>query len=537
MRAAWSPPVWQRLALTGAVVIGWILCAVWGAWLRGAATGQPPLGYRQLLDLLYVPFTYLVPQTEYRFAHKLLWQEALARVLGAAVPLLGLFWLVRRRLLMALATMLGAGGARGYALVLGNAGSADALASASSLAGEPVLLCDPTIPDDEDRQALLGAAGVLTLGRAGSYPARAGSIAAWSAADAENLAQALALQTDPALAGHDVLFAVHSPDAQRALLAAPGLAQSGMARLRPVSLEANAVRRALAQADPVALAAGCGQGRVTLVLWGDGPSLDWAAEYALRQFWSIHLRAPRVVWAGPDRAGQASAALSALAHHAATVFEPGWQPELAADGDNTGATLHWVDFRDPDQTIRFAFELAGRLAQAGADPAPVQPVLRGGHGIAPLFGGGGLAFLPPVLPEADLTLDSLRTRALDETAARLHLAYVGQHGAGGSESAGNWQDLPEVYVAANRALADHIAVKRWDAAHGALQGDALVEALAEVEHRRWCAERLLAGWAPAIAPQPRDNARRLHPCLVPWAMLDEESREKDREQVREATGL
>ena len=94
-----------------------------------------------------------------------------------------------------------------------------------------------------------------------------------------------------------------------------------------------------------------------------------------------------------------------------------------------------------------------------------------------------------------------------------------------------------MYVAANRALADHIAVKRWDAAHGALQGEPLVEALAQVEHRRWCAERLLAGWAPAMPPQQRDNARRLHPCLVPWAKLDDESREKDREQVREATGL
>lgn len=533
VRAAWLPPVWQRLALTGAVVIGWIACAVWGAWLRGGAPGHGDAGQLRLLDLVYVPFTYLVPQTEYRFADRLLWQEAVARVLGAAVPLLGLFWLVRRRLLGAVAAMLGAGGARGYALVLGNAGSADALAMATSQAGEPVLLCDPSIADDEDRQAALGGAGVLTLAATGSCPGRAGSITAWFDADAANLAQALAWQHDPGLAGRDALFAVHTPAAQRAMLAAPLLAQRGPVRLRPVSVEANAVRRSLATADPVALAVARGQSRVTLVLWGDGPSLDWAAECALRQFWSIHLGPPAVVWSGQG----GSAALAGLERHAPGVFEPDWQPQLHMDGDQPDATLHWVDFHSADTTIRTAFELAARLAQAGSDPAPVQPVLRGGHAIEPLFAGGMLAFLPPVLPEADLTVEGLRSRALDEAAALLHLAYEQRHGGSGSDSAVTWQELPEIYVAANRAAADHVAVKRWDAARSALQGEALVDALARVEHRRWCAERLLSGWAPAGPPQPRDNARRLHPDLVPWSALSEAQREKDREQVREATGL
>ena len=55
-----------------------------------------------------------------------------------------------------------------------------------------------------------------------------------------------------------------------------------------------------------------------------------------------------------------------------------------------------------------------------------------------------------------------------------------------------------------------------------------VETLAEMEHGRWTAERLLAGWEPG----PRDALRRTSPYLVSWTGLANDVREVDREAVR-----
>lgn len=51
------------------------------------------------------------------------------------------------------------------------------------------------------------------------------------------------------------------------------------------------------------------------------------------------------------------------------------------------------------------------------------------------------------------------------------------------------------------------------------------ELLAEAEHNHWMIERLLSGWRYA---RERDDARKLHPLLVPYFQLRSEEREKDR---------
>ena len=59
--------------------------------------------------------------------------------------------------------------------------------------------------------------------------------------------------------------------------------------------------------------------------------------------------------------------------------------------------------------------------------------------------------------------------------------------------------------------------------------EAQVEMLARVEHRRWMANRILGGWRHGSR---RDNEARLHPDIVPYDELPENSRELDREGVR-----
>lgn len=53
----------------------------------------------------------------------------------------------------------------------------------------------------------------------------------------------------------------------------------------------------------------------------------------------------------------------------------------------------------------------------------------------------------------------------------------------------------------------------------------LTERLAENVHDLWAAQRFAQGWTHG--PQ-RDDARKLHPCLVSYADLSEKEKEYDR---------
>lgn len=54
---------------------------------------------------------------------------------------------------------------------------------------------------------------------------------------------------------------------------------------------------------------------------------------------------------------------------------------------------------------------------------------------------------------------------------------------------------------------------------------ALSEFLAENVHDVWSTDRLSEGWRYG---EERDDARKLHPCLVPYSMLTEEEKRLDR---------
>jgi ryanodine receptor 2 len=54
---------------------------------------------------------------------------------------------------------------------------------------------------------------------------------------------------------------------------------------------------------------------------------------------------------------------------------------------------------------------------------------------------------------------------------------------------------------------------------------ALTERLAEHNHDIWARKRIAEGWTWGPA---RDDARKQHPCLVPYAELPEKEKEYDR---------
>jgi len=539
VRKSSAPLRWQRLASFGLLVLTTVACACWAVALRHSQTIPPP-GWSGALDYAYAPFLYLVPQTSLAFAADLTLPDAIARLTGPLIPVLGAVALVRRWMLTSVADYLIDHRARGHAVILSDSGHGDALALASAQAGEVVVLADPALMDEADRLAALGVAGVICRGALPMSLERAGTVVLWQPGDADNIASATALRADQTLGTGEIHLSIRSVDLQRALLQVPDLMLDKSIRLRPHSPAGDAMRAALAGPQMAERALEQGKPRVALCLWGASDAIQWAAEIALRQFWTVQLAAPRIMLAGlPDDTATPEALLH-LAEHAAEVFGAGDAcpviERLSADAarDEADITCHLVDAGQPDATLEQAFALASRLRQAHDRPAPVWPVLDVACAIEPLFATDKLVFLPPVIPAAGLTVATLRNREADRAAAEIHLAYDRQFGGGGSAPAsGRWQDLPETYVAANRAAADHLAIKQWDAATSGLEGDALTERLAQAEHNRWSADRLLSGWAPSGAGA-RDNVRRLHPDLRPWGALSEEAREKDRAGAKRA---
>ncbi len=138
------------------------------------------------------------------------------------------------------------------------------------------------------------------------------------------------------------------------------------------------------------------------------------------------------------------------------------------------------------------------------------------------------------------TMEMITLARQDRLARAVHEDYLRQlKEQSASESSvykTPWEELPEDARDANRAQADHLPFKL--AQLGCL--DSLqkpqeitlpaeaVEALAQSEHERWMAQRLLAGWS--YGPE-RDNLRRLHPSLLPWERLSDAEQQKDRDTI------
>jgi ppGpp synthetase/RelA/SpoT-type nucleotidyltranferase len=106
-------------------------------------------------------------------------------------------------------------------------------------------------------------------------------------------------------------------------------------------------------------------------------------------------------------------------------------------------------------------------------------------------------------------------------------------------SLADWDQLRTDFRNDNLQQADHIAatlrrigcvvVPDGAAGEPATFTPAEIEAMAEIEHGRWTAYRLLAGWTQGEA---RDPAQRRSPYLVRWQDLAHEIQEIDRQAVR-----
>ena len=138
--------------------------------------------------------------------------------------------------------------------------------------------------------------------------------------------------------------------------------------------------------------------------------------------------------------------------------------------------------------------------------------------------------------------DEVLREAADETARAIHQTYAATFGGASDASRRPWESLPEPFRDANRQQADSLCIKLAVLGCVAVDGDTAttpppvftpdgddLEQLSQAEHQRWSSERMSKGWRFG---QQRDDARRLHPSLIPYAQLSELEQEKDRNAVR-----
>jgi ppGpp synthetase/RelA/SpoT-type nucleotidyltranferase len=128
---------------------------------------------------------------------------------------------------------------------------------------------------------------------------------------------------------------------------------------------------------------------------------------------------------------------------------------------------------------------------------------------------------------------------LEEMAKIFHARYVARKTVDLPGNMKPWPDLGETYKRANLEQA-HYSVEILQAAGFGVReakgkpvifsrfSKQEVEHMAELEHGRWNIERLRDGWRHGV----RDDAKKLHDCLVPWKELPEKIKPYDRDAVQ-----
>ncbi|MBI5375411.1 MAG: hypothetical protein HZA77_08245 [Candidatus Schekmanbacteria bacterium] len=138
--------------------------------------------------------------------------------------------------------------------------------------------------------------------------------------------------------------------------------------------------------------------------------------------------------------------------------------------------------------------------------------------------------------------DILFGAAREKLARAIHEAFrKNQKGKKSSRAIGMkpWEELPEDFKESNRQQADSIPLYLKAVGYGfqPVIGREInkvrftaeeVEIMSEMEHKRFVAHKLKAGWKPG---ERRDEKRMINPTLVDWEKLPKSEKDKDHQTV------
>lgn len=580
--AAWL----TAISHTRAGVVRWgvitILTAVWiggGLWL-----------WRELspFEAVYRTLSAVGMWDEYFNARA--WQQEVVRFAAIATPVVGLLFAFSGQLGRSLARLFNLG-ASGHVVVAGESAAALSLALDCRAHKDSVILIAQGLAGET---ALgLRRRGVIVLEGDASHPetlrnaraAHAAHVVAFEPDDTANLQIEAAVRR---LAEHTRRrrpIGVHVATCSSLLLKEAREMRSAQMRRKqapakvdpkPFSLQEMAARALVQQESQtlLSLAQQLGQDRVHIVMFGFDAPAEAAAERILMSLWSAHFAPPRITVLTPDPdiagAGFRARHREAFAHpqiwSADVAFLPfDWEvasvgPELLDSvelqrGKPTAIVV--ATGADPGN-IHLAIALKRACNHRGRWPVPIYMYETSQSEFSQQYAKGDETEELDAYLQAFGAHQATATRALiidgdlDRGAAIAHEHYNRGFGKRGEVSMKelqaamkDWPDVLETFRAANRAAADSAMTKLWDAgwrpAAKSEKGETspaiapeLTERMAQCEHDRWMAERLMSGWRPAGEGEQRDNDLMVHDKLVPWNALSDADKNNDVNQIRAA---
>ena len=207
---------------------------------------------------------------------------------------------------------------------------------------------------------------------------------------------------------------------------------------------------------------------------------------------------------------------------------------VAAQG---GPVAILIDAGEDDRALAIALAVDARYRAAALVAPPIHVRMDGGHDAR--LGAGILPFGALAdLADPDMLLQDRH----DALARSIHDFYLEGRFAEGERigvraSMQEWENLPESFRDDNRLVADCYQLKLRDIGARLVEGSGPslmltpdeLEELSRAEHDRWMAAKLVQGWTFGAV---RDDAKRLHPDIIPYDDLSEAIKDLDREQVR-----
>ena len=516
------------------------------------------------------------------------WKQIM-RFAAVAVSVVGILFAFSGQLGRSLAQLFTRGAAN-HIVITGSGAAALSLALDCDAHGDSVILIARDLP--EDTSTTLRQRGVIVIDGdptrtdilKSSRVRSAAHVVAFETDDGLNLEIEAATrvvvgdsrQRDPL----DVHVATHAPMLLREARAmrARQITREGdkpSIDAKPFSLDEMGARVVI-QDETITLlnhAAELKQDRLHLVFFGFDEAGEALAVRALMSLWSARFEAPRVTVLTPDaarcekrvRARYPEAFTHPELWTADIAFQEfDWETEAvdpalldhiaAARGP---ATAVFVTTSSDTRNIQLALSLKRACNIGRRWPVPIymkessksefsQQYARGDENPGVLDAYLKAFGSHQALAKRDYIVDGW----LDRGAAVAHEAYNKGMKPGADmrqlqAAMKDWGDVLETYRAANRAVADGAMVKVWDAGWRVagekekgdtapqMPADMLVK-MAQTEHNRWMAERLLSGWHPAAE---RNNELLAHDKLTPWSALGPEDHARDETQVRAAVDI